>query len=486
MTTSAPASSEAVTADPRRWSALFVLLAAAFMDLLDATVVNIALPTIRVELGASYAAIQWITAGYTLAFGLGLITGGRMGDRFGRKRIFLIGTAAFTLASLLCGIASTAAVLVVARLLQGLAAALMVPQIMATVYAIFPPAERGGATGAYGAATGLATVAGPVVAGLLVQYDLFGLGWRAVFLINLPIGVIAFVTALKLVPENRSEHPLRMDLIGALLVTLGMVLVLYPLVQGNEAGWPSWMFVAMAASPVVMLVYALHARAKDRRDGSALVPLRLFGQPGFAAGTVLLFLFDATMIGFTLVLTLSLQIGLGFSPVSSGLVFIPWAIGSGIMAGMADKLIAKLGRHLLSIGAVVMAAGIVWTALTVTPDSSWYSLWPSLFVTGLGLGGVIGPAFTVAGSGVRPSDAGAASGTLSAATQVGAAAGTALLSVVFFNLLVGAPAEGPEHAETFLAAFRNASWYAAGGMLLIALLSQALPRRVAGYHTMAH
>src|SRR5689334_12853866 len=204
---------------PRRWLALFVLLAAAFMDLLDATIVTVALPSIRVDLGASYAAIQWLTAGYTLAFGLGLITGGRMGDRWGRKRIFMIGIGAFTLASTACGVAQSAEMLVISRFVQGAAAALMVPQILATVFSIFPAKERGGASGAYGGVAGIAAVAGPLLGGLFVSYNVLGLGWRGIFLVNVPIGVIAFIAAGRLVPETKTDRPLKMDLFGVLLVT---------------------------------------------------------------------------------------------------------------------------------------------------------------------------------------------------------------------------------------------------------------------------
>jgi EmrB/QacA subfamily drug resistance transporter len=533
----------------RRWPALLVMLAAAFMDLLDATVVNVALPAIRSDLHASYAAAQWITAGYTVAFGLGLILGGRMGDRYGRRRMFVAGVATFTVASALCGLAPSSAVLIVARLVQGAASSLMVPQIMATVFAVFPPRERGGASGAYGAVSGIAAVAGPVLGGTLVQYDVLGMGWRAVFFVNLPIGVLALVASLVLVPETRSDHPLKTDLPGVLLVTASLVLVLYPLVQGREQGWPGWMFVAMAASPIVLALYALHARARERRDASAFVPLRLFGQPGFTPGLLVLFLFDAAMIGFTLALSLTLQIGLGASPLRTGLLFVPWAVGAGVAAAMTDGLIARLGRHALSLGAVVMAAGIVWVITVIGPGSGWTTLAPPMLVAGLGLGLLIGPAFTVASAGVRTRDAGAASGTLSAALQLGSATGVALLSVLFFNVLVGAAgnaidaqtdrlraeltglgvpaparqlivegmrpcfvdrasaqdpdAEPPScqraglygpggdavnraiagvavdaRAVAFVRSLRHFGWYAIGGLVLIALLSQALPRRM--------
>ncbi|CAL9411991.1 MFS transporter [Streptomyces sp. enrichment culture] len=423
---------------PKRWLALGVLLAAAFMDLLDVTIVNIALPDIRSDLSAGYTASQWVVTAYTLAFGLGLITGGRLGDRYGRKRIFLLGIVLFTLSSLLCGVAPDVEVLVTARAVQGIASALMVPQIMATVYAIFPGNERGGASGAYGAVTGLAAVAGPLLGGVFVAYDVLGLGWRAVFLVNVPIGVAALFAAFVLVPETKSDFPLRMDIVGVVLVSASLLLLLYPLVQGRTSGWPAWMVVAMIAAPVVMVGYALHARPKERRDHSSLVPLRLFGQPGFSAGTVVLFVFDATMIGFFLAVSLTLQIGLGYSAMRTGLLFLPWAIGAGLTSGAADQLVGKLGRHLLTAGALVMAAGMLWFSLALEPGASWWELAPGLFLAGIGMGGVIGPAFTVAGAHVEGRDAGAASGSLSAAVQLGNATGAALLGVLLFTPLANA------------------------------------------------
>lgn len=544
---------EPVDPHPRRWLAFVVMMAAAFMDLVDATVVNVALPTLRADLGASYAATQWITAGYTLAFGLGLITGGRLGDRYGRKKIFLIGLVAFTLASALCGLAANPEMLIASRVLQGAASALMMPQIVAFVFATFPLKERGGAMGTYGAITGVATIVGPILGGVLVTYSVFDLGWRAIFLINVPIGIIALFAAIAFVPETKSQWALKMDLFGVILVTATMLLVLYPLVQGRDSGWPQWMLLAMAASPVLLLLYVLHAALKQRKDSSALVPLRLFGQPGFAVGLLVILIFDVVLIGFTLALSLTVQIGLDFSPIKSGLVYLPWAVGAGMAASMMDKLIAKLGRHLISIGGLIMAAGIALTGLLIDADTTMWGLWPLTFIAGVGLGFVIGPVATMASAGVKPEDAGAASGSLNASGQIGAATGAAILSVIFFNILVGAagptvddnadavraeltaagvsaeaqpgivatirecvvdrigaddpavvpascaslPAPGTAEgdavgralgvvagnvkAESFLDGLRTSCWWFAGLMVLVALLSQALPRRMEGY-----
>ncbi|NUK49205.1 MFS transporter [Streptomyces lunaelactis] len=470
---------ELADSHPRRWAALFVMLGAAFMDLLDVTIVNIALPAVRDDLGASFASAQWVITAYTLAFGLGLITGGRLGDRYGRKQLFLSGVAVFTAASLLCGLAQSPGMLIGSRALQGLAAAVMIPQIMATVYAIFPAGERAGASGAYGGVTGLAAVLGPVLGGVFVTYDVFGLGWRAIFLVNIPLGIAALFAAARLVPENSAEHPLRMDLVGMGLVSVSVLSALYPLVQGGDAGWPGWMVALLVAAPCVLALYAWHAGAKERRDASSLVPLRLFTERGFGVGAAVLFTFAAVMIGFFLAVSLTLQIGLGFSAMKTGLLFLPWAIGTGITSASSDALVRRFGRHLVTGGALVMAAGALWFALALSPDSAWSALGPALFVAGVGMGAVFGPAFTVAGASVEARDAGAASGTLSAALQIGNAAGVALLGVLFFAPL--RDAAGQARADMYIEAFRGFSWFTIGGLVLVALVAQAMPRRVAGY-----
>lgn len=535
--------------DPRRWLGLIVMMIAAFMDLVDVTVVNIALPAIRTDLGATYAASQWITGGYTLMFGLALIVGGRLGDRFGRKSIFITGIVGFTVASALCGLSPTPTVLIAARLLQGTATALMIPQILATVYSTFPAKERAGASGAYGGVTGLAAVVGPLMAGLLLGNDVLGLGWRAVFLINVPIGLIALVLAVVFVRDSRSWQPPRMDILGALIVTVAMFLLLYPLVQGRDQGWPVWMIVAMIASPFVLGVYAIHARSMSRRGADPLVPLRLLGQSGFTLAMVALLLFDAVMISFSLVLSVTLQTGLDLGPFQTGLLYLPWAIGGGIAASLAQNLVPRLGGLLVSIGAVIKAGGILWLAAVLAVGSTgWLTLAPSLLLVGFGMGLVLGTAFTVGGATVKGQDAGAASGALTASLQIGGAIGVALLSVLFFNVLAGsastaydqeapalrsglvaanvpqgsvdgvvtglracfvdrsaaldplavpqscqnaqAPIAGASapaaltasfdraRAETFLAGFRHYSWWAIGGLVLVALLGLGLPRKI--------
>ncbi|MDJ1133999.1 MFS transporter [Streptomyces iconiensis] len=498
----AGAASEAAP-HPHRWAALCVMLTALFMNLLDVTIITVALPAMREGLGSGYAASQWFLTSYTLAFGAGVITGGRLGDRFGRRRLFLLGVVCFTLASTACGIAPDAALMIAARTVQGAAAALMVPQVMATVYAVFPLRERGAASGAFGAVTGFAGVAGPVLGGVFVTYDLAGLGWRAIFLVNVPLGLATLVAAALVVPDTRAKDPLRMDVWGVVLLTGGLLCALYPLVQGRDAGWPGWMRVSLVAAPCVLALYALHARAKDRRDHSALVPLRLFSLPGFGAGTAVLFTVHVVMIGFFVAVSLALQMGLGYSALRTGLVFLPWALGGALAAQLMRYAVPRLGRHVVSLGALVAAVGLLWFGTVLSAGGGWVPMAPGLFLGGVGTVCVIGPSFMFAGTGVTARDAGAASGSCNAAVQLGGALGTALLAVWLFaplasaaakatgaggtsgggsrleRLVAGVPAA--ERADLFTEAFWSYTVIAVGGLLLVAVIAQALPKDTSPY-----
>jgi EmrB/QacA subfamily drug resistance transporter len=463
-------SAPAETGHPRRWLALAVLMLAGFMDLLDTTIVNVALPAIRDELGAGYSAVQWVAAGYTLAFAVGLITGGRLGDMYGRKRMFLAGMAGFTLFSLLCGLAGSPEVLVGARVLQGLAAAVMIPQILSTMYATFPPAERASAGGLFGGIAGLATVVGPLASGLLVEHDLWGLGWRAIFLVNVPVGIAALIAAWVIVPETRSDHAIRPDLRGMSLVTIALLLLLVPLVQGREYGWPVWTFVSMALSVPVFALFIWSSRAKGT---SALVPVRLFRSRGFSAGTALAGLFFACVAAFFLVYTLTLQIGLGFTPLQAGLTSLPFSVGTALSIVPSNTLVTRFGRYVTTAGALLMAAGLVVLLTTVDATTGFWDLAPWLLISGIGMGGVIGPIFAMAGAEIDPRDAGAASGTLNAGDQLGGSVGIALLGVLFFNEIGPVPSQA-----SYLSAFTTTVWYIVGALVLVSALSLLLPRRL--------
>ena len=432
------------SADPRRWVALAVVLIAGFMQLVDISIVNVAIPSIQRDLDATYADIQWVLAGYQLAFAVMLITGGRLGDIFGRKRLFMIGMAGFTLASALCGLAQTPDMLIASRILQGLFGAIMFPQVLSIIQVTFPPQERATAFGLFGATNGLATITGPLVGGLLIQADLFGLEWRPIFLVNLPIGIAALAVAARFLVESKAPRALRLDPVGVVVVTAGLLLLVYPLVQGRDLGWPPWTFLSMAASVPVLAGFAVYERYKKALDGSPLVDMDLFRQRSFVPGLLLAGIFFMGIPAFFLTFSLWLQIGLGFSALHAGLTGAPFAVGSALASAASVRLVPVLGRRILSAGSLLLVAGMValmWTVDRYGGAVTSWQLLPALLLCGLGLGSVIAPLVNVVLAGIRAQDAGSASGVLTTVQQIGGAIGVALIGVVFFGLL-GSQAAG--------------------------------------------
>jgi EmrB/QacA subfamily drug resistance transporter len=434
------AETPAVVLSPgRRTVVLLVILLAFFVDLLDTTIVNIAIPSIRRSMGASYSQVQWIVAGYQLAFALLLITGGRLGDIFGYRTIFLIGMAGFTIASALCGLSQTTSMLVASRLLQGGTAALMVPQILSTIQVMYTREERANVSAFYGALAGIAAVSGPIVGALLITGNVWGLGWRAIFLVNIPVGVFATVAAFFLMPKVKSPHPLRLDLPGVALALVAMLFLLYPLIQGRDLDWPNWTFWTMAASIPVFLIFAFDQARKGRRNASPLVEPSLFRTRSFVAGLVVNASMYGIIAGFFLMFTVFLQIGLGYGVLKAGLSGIPFSIGVALTAGLAGPyFVPRLGRRALTVGALVMAAGIALLAAAawyyggdLTP---WHMI-PSLFLSGAGLGMIVAPIVVFILSEVPVEHAGSGSGIVNAVGQVGGAVGVAVIGVIFFGLL---------------------------------------------------
>jgi EmrB/QacA subfamily drug resistance transporter len=425
--------------DKKRTVALIIVALAFVMDLLDSTIVNVAIPTIRDNLAASYAAIQWIVAGYSLAFALLLVTGGRMGDVYGYKKLFMVGVGGFTLASLVSGLAPNTAVLIAARVLQGSMAALMVPQVMSLMQVMYKPEERGGINGLFGALGGLGASLGPVIGGLLIKADIAGWDWRPIFLINVPVGILGLIGAVKYLPNGKSSHPLKLDIFGTVLVMAAMFLLVFPLIQGREYGWPLWTYVLMIASLPVFGVFAWWQRRKERSDGSPLVLPALFKNHSFGVGLSVNMVFEMAMIGFFLTFMLVLQIGLGFSAVHAALTGIPTAAGIALtMAAAGEKLVPKMGRYALTLGTVVMALGLgitAWVLHRNTLGTHSWQLIPGLLLVGIGMGFVFGALFAAVLNGVDARHAGSASGTLNAVQQVGGAIGVALIGVVFFGQL---------------------------------------------------
>ncbi|MFA1538668.1 MFS transporter [Actinomadura monticuli] len=422
-----------------RWLALLVILAGEIMDMLDALITNIAAPTIRAELGGSAATIQWLAAGYTLSMAVGLITGGRLGDLYGRRRIFLIGAAGFTAGSLLCGVAVSPGMLIGARAMQGLFGALMLPQGIGMIKQMFAAKEMGAAFAMFGPVMGLSSVGGPVLAGWLIDADLFGTGWRMIFLINLPLGIAAVLAGLKFLPAGRAEHASRLDLTGAALASLGAGLLIYPLVQGREHDWPLWTFLMMAASLAVWGVFTWYEIRKQRAGGDPLIVPSLFRKRAFTGGLVVGLVFFSGMAGIALVLALFFQLGLGYSPLKAGLAQIPWSAGIIIGFG-AMQAVQRFGRKVIHAGAVIMAAGIAGLYATLQyagTDVTPWQLIPALTVTGIGMGLLMGPFFDTVLAGVEPAETGSAGGTLTAVQQLGSALGAAVLGTIFFGLLGG-------------------------------------------------
>ncbi|WP_443056608.1 MFS transporter [Streptomyces sp. MUM 178J] len=468
-------------ADRRRWIALAVVMTAAFMDLVDVTIVNIAIPSIERDLGASFGAIQWITAGYALAFAAGLITGGRLGDIYGRKRLFLLGITGFTIASALCGFAANPEMLVASRLLQGATAAMMVPQVLAIIHVTFPAHERGKVFGMFGAVIGLGAVSGPLLGALLTQWNLFGLEWRPIFLINLPVGIAGIILGRTFISESRAPKALRLDLIGVALVTVALLMLVYPLTRGRELDWPLWGHLCMAGSLFVFAAFGVYEKYKTKRDGSPLVELSLFRVKSFAAGIAVQLTFGIVCGIFFLVWTLYMQIGLGWTPLRAGLTGVPFSLAVSTAAGVSvQKLVPRFGRKVLQAGAIIMATGLllyIWEAGRYgTGIHSWQMILP-LTAMGAGMGLIVAPLTDAVLSEVPREHSGSASGLINTTMQMGNALGLGLVSVVFFGVIDEERLLPGQVGTAFAEAFQNSLWWVAGVLAVIFLLMFALPAR---------
>src|SRR5580658_1312962 len=314
------------TGDPRRWLALPILLIGAFLPVLDFNVVNLALPAIRQNLGATSSEVQFVISAYAATYAVFLITGGRLGDLFGRRRMFVLGVAGFTIASVLCGVAWSPDVLIAGRILQGLTATVMAPQVLASIRVLFPPAEQGSALALYGATFGLANICGQVLGGVLVSSHPFGWAWQAIFLVNVPIGLVAFIGGWLYLRDSRAEQAQRLDVGGVVLLSLTLGLLVYPLVEGRVTGWPTWIVAMLAASPLALMAFiGFEARLSARGD-DPLVALHLLRNSAFATGLVMALAFYM-LSSFYLTFAVYLQSGLHVSPLAAGLATLPFATG---------------------------------------------------------------------------------------------------------------------------------------------------------------
>ncbi|GAA2654300.1 MFS transporter [Streptomyces lunalinharesii] len=454
---------------------LAVVLAGELMAVLDASVVDTALPSLQADTGASAAGLQWIHAAYGLVFALGLITGGRLGDRYGRKRIFLLGTGVFTATSLLCGLAAGPAALIAARAVQGAGAALMVPQVLATVHVAFDGSARAKAFGLHGTVISVGSVAGPVLGGVLTEADLFGLAWRPIFLINVPLGVAALLFGRRFLADSRGEQALRLDPLGMALSALGLLLIAYPLSAGGARHWPWWTFAVVAAGVAVLAGLVVQQRARSRTDGAPLVVLSLFNGRRFSGGLSAQLVLGLLSGVFFLCWTLFMQQGLGLRPARAAVGFVLLSLAEIGGAWLAMSLVARHQRRTPQAGALLAALALAAFHLLVNTYGTGLSMTamaPPVLALGLGLGMVGAPLAALTLGGIGAAHAGSASGLFNTATQIGIALGVVLSGVLFFAHDHTATARGADVVH----AFTGTLPWVIGGLLTMWSLMFLLPR----------
>lgn len=424
-------------ADARRWQALSVCLVAGFMALLDVSIVNVALPSIQAGLKASEADLQWVVSGYALAFGLVLVTAGRFGDARGRRPVFVAGVAGFTLASAAAGLATTAALLVAARLVQGVAGGVLMPQVSGLIQQLFRGSERGRAFGLLGTVIGISTAIGPTLGGVLIALGGPEHGWRWVFFVNLPVGVVTVALALRLLPPPpRDRRRERLDPVGVVLLGTAVLLLLLPLVEERQWRSPAkWLLVPLGLA-LLAGFYAWERRYV--RTGEPVVDPALFRRRSFAMGTVIGSLYFAGFTAIFFIVSLYLQLGLGYSALQSGLSVTPFAIGSATAAAVGGRYVSRLGRPLVAGGLVLVGVGVAsaMAAVALVPGRAvgWATALP-LLVAGVGSGLVVTPNVTLTLSEVPVRQAGSASGVLQTSQRLGAAVGIAAVGSTFFATL---------------------------------------------------
>ena len=477
-TTLAAQASDTAAERPHR-ALLPVVLTAAFMITLDFFIVNVAIPSLQRELHAGAAAIQWVVAGFGLAVAAVLITASRLGDAFGRRRVFTVGLVLFTITSAACGLAPTAGLLVAGRVLQGISAGLMTPQVLAILRTSYSGQAQARAFSMFGLSLGIGAVSGQLIGGLLIRADVFGLDWRTCFLINVPVGAAAVALTPRVVPESRGPARAALGIPGMVIASVALVAIVLPLIQGRQAGWPAWTWPSLAGGCLLLAAFAWYQHRVAARGGTPLIDPALFRERAFTAGLLAQLVFWTGQASFFLVLALYLQEGRGLTALASGVVFT--AIGAGylVTSSTAHHLARLLGRQVIAVGAVIMAAGLalLWAGAAAGAGGAgseggagvgW--LVPGLLVDGLGMGMVLAPLAVTVLARVSPQHAGPAAGVLSTVQQVGNALGVALLGIVFYGALGG----GVPHA------FRGCLIFLIVVELVLAGLVQLLPKDPAG------
>ncbi|MEJ6550297.1 MFS transporter [Corynebacterium sp. USCH3] len=453
--------------------ALAVVLVAEMMNALDHTIVLNAIPTLRDSLGAGPAAVQWLTVGYSLALAVGLVTGGRLGDAYGRRRVFLIGTAVFTVASLSCGIAPTPETLVASRILQGAGAAIMLPQALATIHVTFSGDARSRAFGLYGAILAVGDLLGPVLSGVLLQLDLFGWGWRSIFLVNLPICIAVLVFGRRFITESTSDKPARLDVLGMLLSAVAVTLIVFPLTQGAEHGWPLWAVLLPVAGLLTVGVFI--AQQRTRQGSAPTIVLSMFSDRGFSAGLSAQLVFGLSSGLFFVTMTIFLQTGLGMSALQASMAFVLVTAGSFIGVAVAVRSAGRFGRRLPQAAALFALAGVVAFLLVITQwqaELTMVVMAVPLMILGCFIGAIGGPLADLSLRNVEHAHAGSASGLFNTAIHLGMALGTALTGAVFFSV-TGGSADGALNRE----AFTGVLWTVGAAFVVIWALMFLIPRR---------
>jgi len=465
------------------WEAVSIVLAGAFMALLDTTIVNVALPSIRTGLQASPASLEWIVSGYALSYGLALVPGGRAGDRFGHKRLFLTGLTIFTLASVGCGLAQDQGQIVAARIVQGLGAGLFFPAISATIQHAFTGPARSKAFGVLGAVIGASTAMGPLLGGLIIAAAGTAAGWRWVFLVNLFIGAVAIPVAAWRLPRSAARNRRGFDPAGLLLLTGGLLLLLIPLVEGQQDGWPAWTWICFACSAVAFAALAAWERRAERRGGDPLLKPALLRQTSFSAGAIFAVVFFGGFSSIFFTLSILWQAGLHHSALITGLVIAPYSVGLLAAAANSDRLSARLGRMVLVLGCALLIAGLAVTILVIhvtAPATAGWDLIGPLLVAGLGTGMTIAPNQDFVLATVPRQEAGTASGILGTSQRLGTAIGIAVIGTVLFGTLRFVP--GPAAVASAFSHSAQLALLANLGFLVLALiLVLALPRQIPGH-----
>jgi EmrB/QacA subfamily drug resistance transporter len=466
--------------DKHRWLILGIVLAAEIMDLLDSTIVNVAGPSLKEKLGASPSALQWVIGGYTLTLGAGLVLGGRLADRYSRRNIFLIGLAGFTLTSLLCAIAPNIELLIAFRLIQGFAGALVLPHIIGFIRDVFPPQELGKAFAIFGPVFGLGGILGPIIGGFIIDGNIASTGWRAVFLINIPIGIINFALAWKYLPKRASDHSIKIDLLGSLLIIVSSGLLLLPLIQGQEAGWPLWTFVSLTVSLVGFALFTLQQRWVISRKRTPLVDPDIFKARTYNLGLAGIFTFFAGFTGVYLIITLFLQIGQGYSARGAGIANIAIALGTAIGGALSGAVLAdKFGTRVLQFGAIAQITGALLLFFAL-PDMQSFNFWhiaPGMLVSGFGTGLVVAALFDAILLAIKDDLVGSASGVLSAVQSIASSVGVAIFGTIFFNKVSSGVID---------TGFRHALVLQIGLVSIFLMITFLLPKKAVGDTEYAH